>query len=177
MPANTSVIRTEAIEQRILLVRGEKIIIDSDLAAFYGVTTKRLNEQVKRNTGRFPEDFVFRLSAKEKAEVVAKCDHLDKLKYSANLPLAFTEHGAIMAASVLNSDRAIEMSVFVVRAFVRLRQYAIQNQELAQKLADLERHLIGHDQQIAALVGAIRTLMSPNPIPVPRRIGFGVDDP
>jgi len=111
-----------------------KIIVDSDLAEFYGVTTKRLNEQVKRNQGRFPEDFVFRMTAQEKAQVVAKCDHLSKLKYSTVLPSVFSEHGAIMAANVLNSEKAIEMSVFVVRAFVSLRQYVLQHRELAQRL-------------------------------------------
>ena len=120
MSDNDPIVRVGAIEQRILLIRGEKVIIDADLAEFYGVTTKRLNEQMKRNRGRFPEDFVFRLTASKKSEVVANCDHLSKVKYSAALPYAFTEHGTIMVASVPNSERAIEMSVFVVRAFVHL---------------------------------------------------------
>ena len=99
------------ISTAILTVRGERVILDADLAATYGVTTKRLNEQVKRNTDRFPPDFSFQLTAEEKAEVVANCDHLARLKFSPVLPRAFTEHGAIMAANVLNSPRAAQMSV------------------------------------------------------------------
>ncbi len=98
------------------------MILDTDLAKLYGVTTKRLNEQVKRNRERFPEDFMFQLTPEERSEVVANCDHLSKLKFSPVLPCAFTEHGAIMAASILNTPRAIETSVLVVRAFVRLRK-------------------------------------------------------
>ena len=112
-------IATRGIESRILHIRGLRVMIDADLAELYGVTTRRLNEQVKRNIKRFPPDFVFRLSSDEKAEVVAICDHLAGLKFSKTLPYAFTEHGAIMAANVLNSARAVEMSVFVVRAFVK----------------------------------------------------------
>lgn len=171
MNAPKTVIRTSLIESRILLIRGEKVIIDADLAEFYGVATKRLNEQVGRNRGRFPEDFVFRLTRAEKAEVVAKCDHLRKLKYSKGFPHAFTEHGALMAASVLNSTRAVEVSVFVVRALVRLREAIGQSAELARKLSQLERHLANHDHQILSLVAAIRQMTSPQP-PNRRRIGF-----
>ena len=160
------------IERRILLIRGEKVIVDTDLAEFYGVPTKRLNEQVKRNPGRFPRDFVFRLTAKERAEVVAKCDHLAKLKYSKALPLAFSEHGALMAASVLNTHRAVGMSVFVVRAFVRLREVLTQSVELARRLSQLERRLAGHDEQILSLVAVIRQLASTSSVPERRRIGF-----
>jgi hypothetical protein len=102
---------TSPIESRILDLRGQKVIIDADLAELYGVTTKRLNEQIRRNIERFPEDFMFRISAEEKTEVVANCDHLKKLKFSPVLPNAFTEHGAIMAASGLNSQRAMDVSV------------------------------------------------------------------
>jgi len=104
----------EHIEQVILLIRGQKVILAADLAGLYGVTTKRLNEQVKRNRERFPEDFLFQLTTEEKNELVANCDHLSNLKFSPKLPYAFTEHGAIMAASVLNSEQAIETSIFVV---------------------------------------------------------------
>lgn len=165
------------IQQRILLIRHEKVIIDADLAEVYGVTTRRLNEQVKRNRGRFPADFMFQLSALEKREVVANCDHLRKLKYSSTLPYAFTEHGAIMAASVLNADRAIEMSVFVVRAFIRLRRCLMEQQELVRRLADLEHAIGAHDQQISSIVEAIRRLMSPEALPPQRRIGFEVEHP
>lgn len=160
------------VEQRILLIRGERVIIDADLAEFYGVSTKRLNEQIKRNKRRFPDDFVFRLTTAEKSEVVAKCDHLAKLKFSKTLPFAFTEHGALMAASVLNSERAVEVSVFVVRAFVRLRQMVEQNKELARRLHQLERKLADHDEQILSLVNAIQRLAEPVRVPAKRRIGF-----
>ena len=139
MTANKSVIPAGKIEQRILMIRGEKVIVDADLAEFYGVPTKRLNEQVKRNKDRFPEDFMFQLNADEKSEVVAKCDHLEKLKFSKVLPYAFTEHGAIMAASVLNSPQAAEISIFIVRAFVKLRQTILEHKELSQKISQIER--------------------------------------
>jgi hypothetical protein len=117
-------------------------MLDADLAALYGVSTKRLNEQVRRNKDRFPGDFVFKLTAGEKAEVVAKCDHLAKLKFSPVLPHAFTEHGAVMLASVLNSKIAVEASIQVVRAFVRLRQMLATHKDLAAKLAELQsRHV------------------------------------
>jgi len=172
MGSTKPVIQVGRIEQRILLIRGERVIIDSDLAEFYGVSTKRLNEQVRRNRKRFPEDFVFQLNADEKSEVVAKCDHLGNLKYSRVLPLAFTEHGALMAASVLSSSRAVEVSVFVVRAFVKLRQVVETHKELASKLAQLERKLARHDGQILSLVEAIRRLAEPSTVPERRRIGF-----
>ena len=163
------------IEQRILLIRGEKIIVDADLAGFYGVPTKRLNEQVKRNKDRFPDDFMFQLSAEEKSEVVANCDHLSKLKYSSSLPYVFTEHGAIMAASVLNSRRAVEVSVFIVRAFVKLRRMIAENKELSRRIVQIERHLAEHDNQIMELLKAIKQLLKPDPLPKKRRIGFHSD--
>src|SRR5271169_3335046 len=121
MPKTPTLVPVERIESRILLIRSQKVLVDSDLAELYGVSTKRLNEQVKRNQNRFPADFMFKLTAKEKTEVVANCDHLPSLKFSPGLPNAFTEHGAIMVASVLNTPRAMEVSVYVVRAFVKLR--------------------------------------------------------
>jgi ORF6N domain len=163
------------IEQRILLIQGEKVIVDADLAEFYGVPTKRLNEQVKRNKDRFPNDFMFQLSAEEKSEVVANCDHLSKLKYSSSLPYVFTEHGAIMAASVLNSPRAVEVSVFIVRAFIKLRRMIAENKELSRKIVKIERHLAEHDNQIMELVKAIKQLLKPDPLPKKRRIGFHSD--
>jgi hypothetical protein len=164
------------IEQRILLIRGQRVMLDADLAGLYGTTTKRLNEQVKRNRGRFPEDFMFQLTKKEKAEVVAICDHLAKLKFSPVLPNAFTEHGAIMVASVLNTKRAVQVSVFVVRAFVKLREMLSTHKELAHKLAELERKLQNHDESIQSLVVAIRQLMTPSE-PKKRPIGFLVEEP
>ena len=176
MSTKKPVVRVEAIQQRILLIRGEKVIIDADLAQFYGVSTKRLNEQVKRNKKRFPKDFMFRLTSDEKSEVVANCDHLSKLKYSKTRPYAFTEHGAIMAASILNSSQAVGISVFIVRAFVTLRRVISESKELAQKMALLEQKVADHDQQILSLVQAIRELVSPKPVPKKRQIGFHVKD-
>jgi hypothetical protein len=173
-----ALIPVEVIEQRILLIRGQRVMLDADLAGLYGTTTKRLNEQVKRNRGRFPEDFMFQLTKKEKAEVVANCDHLAKLKFSPVLPNAFTEHGAIMAASVLNTEKAIQISVYVVRAFVKLREMLSTHKELAHKLAALERKLQNHDESIRSLVVAIRQLMRPPEPETPKkRIGFLVEEP
>lgn len=170
-----SIIKVGAIQQQILLIRGEKVILDADLAEAYGVTTKALNQAVRRNADRFPSDFMFRLTKEEKLEVVTNCDHLQKLKFSPVNPYAFTEHGAIMAASVLNSPRAIEVSVYVVRAFVQLRQIIAGHKELARKISQLERRLSGHDTQIIALIEAIKQLMDPKPPPKTRQIGFSND--
>ena len=176
MSLSKSVIQVGKIEQRILLIRGEKVIIDADLAEFYGVATKRLNEQVKRNKDRFPDDFMFQLTLEEKSEIIRIFSHLSKLKYSKALPYAFTEHGTIMAASVLNSQRAIEVSVFIVRAFVKLRRIITEHKELARKIDQLERRLADHDQQILSLIQAIKGLMNPKPLPKKRRIGFHPDE-
>jgi hypothetical protein len=161
------------IGERILLVRGVRVIVDADLAQLYGVPTKALNQQVRRNWDRFPDDFAFRLTKEEKAELVTKCDHLGNLKHSKALPLAFTEHGALMAANVLKSKRAVEVSVFVVRAFVRLREMIEQNREIARRLRQLESRVAEHDGQILSLVRAIRQLAVPDDVPAKRRIGFG----
>lgn len=157
---------------QLLLIRGQKVILDSDLAALYGVPTKRLNEQVKRNIKRFPPDFMFQLSAAEKAEVVANCDHLKKLKFSPSLSYASTEHGAIMAASVLNTDQAIQISVFVVRAFVQLRQMLLSQGQLAGRVECLEKAVADHDEQIVLIVDAIRLLAPPEEEPPREPFGF-----
>ncbi len=170
------------IESRIVVLRGLRLMIDADLAVLYGVTTKRLNEQVKRNADRFPGDFMFRLTTPEKAEVVANCDHLAKLRFSKVLPFAFTEHGAIQAANVLASPQAVEMGIFVVRAFVRMRELAAVHADLAKRLDELEGKTEGlalsHDTfsrntrlQLRQLFDALRELMAP-PDPPKRPIGF-----
>lgn len=164
-----SLVPVERVERSILILRGEKVILDSDLADLYGITTKRLNEQVRRNRGRFPPDFMFQLTAAEKEEVVANCDHLARLKYSPARPLAFTEHGALMAANVLSSPRAIDASVMVVRAFVRLRQLLASHIELKRQLDDLEKK---YDTQFQQVFVAIRSLMAPPDQPDKGRIGF-----
>jgi hypothetical protein len=161
MPKTQAIVQVERIESRIQLIRGQKVMVDSDLAELYGVNTKRLNEQVKRNQNRFPADFMFKLTAMEKAEVVANCHHLQTLKFSPGLPNTFTEHGAIMVASVLNTPLAIEVSVYVVRTFVKLREMLGAHRELAGKLAELEGRVEAHDENITALFEAIRQLMHP----------------
>jgi len=158
---DTSIVLVEQVQSKILFMRGQKVILDSDLAALYGVPTKRLNEQVKRNHDRFPPDFMFQLTKAEKDDVVAICDHLWKLKFSPVLPYAFTEHGAIMAASVVNSERAVQASIYVVRAFVKLRQMLAPYKELMGKLDQLEKKLQTHDGQIITIIRAIKLLMPP----------------
>jgi len=164
-----ALVPVERVERRILFIRGEKVILDSDLAELYGVTTKRLNEQVRRNRDRFPPGFMFQLTAKEKAEVVANCDHLARLKFSPALPLAFTEHRAIMAANVLSSSKAVAASVMVVRAFVRLRQMLASHADLARKLEDLEKR---YDSQFKQVFTAIRALMEAPGDSLRKRIGY-----
>ena len=163
-----SIVPLENIESRIFLIRGHKVMIDADLANIYGVTTKRLNEQIKRNRDRFPEDFMFQLTKEEKDEVVANCDHLKKLKYSPVLPNAFTEHGAIMIATILNSPVAVQASIHVVRAFVKLLQILASNKELSKRFNELEKK---YDAQFKVVFDAIRQLMTP-PEPKRRKIGF-----
>jgi hypothetical protein len=163
----------ERIQRLILIARGEKVILDKDLAELYGVKTSRLNEQVKRNIKRFPDDFMFQLTEQE-------FDHLKSHFATSSAgwggtrkpPFVFTEHGAIMAASVLNTPLAVEMSIFVVRAFVQLRSLLATHKQLAAKLTELERKLSTRDTQIMALIDAIKQLMTPPPTRDKRRIGF-----
>ena len=164
----------QVVVSKILLLRGQRVMLDADLAELYGVTTKRLNEQVKRNVDRFPEDFMFQLNAEEKVEVVANCDHLGRLRYSSSLPYAFTEHGALMLGNVLKSPRAVEVSLLVVRAFVQIREMLSAHKDISAKLDQLERKLSSHDQAIAGVIDAIRQLMTP-PAPTRRGIGFTAD--
>ena len=170
------------IEGRIQVLRGLRVMIDADLASLYGVPTKVLNQAVKRNAGRFPTDFMFQLDAAEKLEVVTNCDHLAKLKFSRSLPFAFTEYGAVALANVLASAQAVEMGIYVVRAFVRLRQAASLHADLDQRLIELEekteRLELSHDTfsrntraQLKQVFDALRELMTP-PDPPKRPIGF-----
>lgn len=171
----------EAITHRIFMLREQKVLLDSDLAALYGVDTRRLNEQVRRNRARFPKDFIFELSVEEYANLKS---HFATSSWGGRrkLPLAFTEHGAIMAATVLNSPRAVEVSVYVVRAFVQMRELAATHQDLAKRLNTLEKKTetlaMQHDAfsrntrvQLKQVFEAIRQLMTP-PDPPRRPIGF-----
>jgi hypothetical protein len=165
----------EVIERRIFVIRGQKVMLDRDLAGLYGVPTKRLNEQVKRNIKRFPEDFMFQLTSAEKEEVVANCDHLKILKFSPQLPYAFTEHGILMLSSVLNSERAVQVNIAIMRAFVRLKQVFDTHKELAEKLKEIEGEVGKHSKLIIEIFEIIKQLIPP-PLPPPkpeRPLGFG----
>jgi phage regulator Rha-like protein len=161
-----------AVESRILFLRHQRVMLDVDLAQLYGVTVKRLNQQVTRNQDRFPSDFMFQLNSKEHIALRLQFATSNKSRGGRRYPpYAFTEHGAIMAATVLNSKRAVQMSVFVVRAFVRLREMLATNRRLAGKINELENRLDTHDFAIQDLIDAIKKLMSPKE-PSRIRIGF-----
>ena len=171
-----ALIPVERVARSIRLLRGHKVLLDAELAALYGVTTARLNQQVRRNTERFPADFLFELTPAEFSALMMQ-NAISKPGRGGRrkLPLAFTEHGAIMAATVLNSPRAVEMTVHVVRAFVKLREILASDKNLAQKLAALERSLVVLDvktqSQFKEVYKAIRALMNDSP-PKQRPIGF-----
>ena len=174
--ADQNLVPLERVERSILILRGHRVIFDSDLAALYGVPVKRLNEQVKRNIDRFPDDFAFNLTEEESEALRSQFATLKtgRGEHRKYLPRVFTEHGALMAASVLNSPKAVEMSIFVVRAFVRLRQVLAANRQIAAKLNELERKTAAHDKNIVALFQAVRSLMSVPEKPS-RKIGFRRD--
>jgi phage regulator Rha-like protein len=163
---------TTPVESQILILRHQRVILDSDLAELYGVTVKQLNQQIKRNQERFPADFMFQLTAKEnqilRSQIVTSSKKHGGRRYP---PYAFTEHGAIMAATVLNSKQAIEMSVFVVRAFVRMREMLAKNRQLAAKIKELDQRLETHDTAIQDIIEAIKELMVPEESSK-RKIGF-----
>ena len=166
--------KIEDITRAILVLRGRRVLLDAELAVLYGVTTRRLNEQVRRNRKRFPDDFLFELTTEEFANLKSRFA-TSSWGGRRKRPLAFTEHGAIQAATILNSPRAVEMSVYVVRAFVKLREVLSSNRELARRFEQLESRLDSklteHDEAIAAILSAIRELMRPRDQPR-RGIGF-----
>ena len=172
--SKTTIILAKRVGSKILVLRNQKVILDADLAELYGVPVKHLNQQIKRNHDRFPSDFLFCLTKAEheglRSQFVTSNPGRGGRRY---LPNAFTEHGAIMAATVLNSKRALEMSIFVVRAFVQMRQALVVNQHVVSKLAELEARLDSHDDEIQDLVEAIRELVTPLPANN-RPIGFGL---
>jgi len=172
MAKSAIAVARKKVDSKILVLRGQRVILDTDLAELYGVKVRHLNQQVKRNAKRFPLAFLFQLSPHElkllRSQNVISSEGHGGSRY---LPYAFTEHGAIMAATVLNSERAIEMSVFVVLAFVRMRRAIAGNRHILTKLAELERRLKSHDADIQDLMDAIRELMSPAE-PTRTRIGF-----
>ena len=175
----------EVIEQRIHIIRGQKVMFDTDLAKLYGVPAKRLNEQVKRNSARFPEDFMFQLTSEEAGNLrpqfatSSSRSQFATLKRGQNikyLPYVFTEQGVAMLASVLKSRRAIDTSIAIVRVFVKLRQIASTHLELGKKLDDLERKYQKHDAEIGMIFKALRKLIDDRAVPPPskHRIGFSV---
>jgi hypothetical protein len=167
----SSLIPVERVQQAILFIRGGKVILDADLASLYGVETRVLVQAVKRNVQRFPKDFMFRLSSDEFHSLRSQFVISKSRGGRRYMPYVFTEHGAIMAANVLNSNQAVRMSVFVVRAFVKLRETALQYKELAAKLTELERKVGIHDHAIASTIASIRQLMS-SPARERKPIGF-----
>lgn len=171
--AASAALLPQELAERIQVIRGQRVLLDADLARLYEVETKRFNEQIRRNLARFPPDFMFSLTPQEFAGLRSQIATSNRggRRY---LPMVFTEHGAIMAASVLNSQRAVEMSVFVVRAFVQLREVLVRDHALADKLAALEQRVTQHDQSLSDLIEAIRALMA-QPTSANRPIGFTAD--
>jgi hypothetical protein len=184
---SASLIPVERIEGAILVIRGRKVMLSHDLAALYGVSTRTFNQAVRRNAARFPEDFMFQLTwdeaAASRSQIVTLNDSTSRsqnatLKRGGNIkyrPYAFSEHGAVMAATILNSPRAVEVSVFVVRAFVRLSRVAADQRQLALRLAELESRVTVHDKALQAVIAQLKALIQPTE-PKKRRIGFGPDD-
>jgi hypothetical protein len=194
--------RNEAPNIRILTVRDQKVVLDSDLAAVYGVTTKRLNEQFRRNRKRFPEDFAFQLTAEESAALTSQIATLDEAGSSREpirsqsatpsgrsqsmrsqiatasrrniryRPWVFTEHGALQVANILRSDRAIAMSVYVIRAFIELRERIASNAAILKRLAEIDKTLLEHDTALRDIYQKLLPLLAPPPAPPPRQIGF-----
>ena len=185
MKQSSQTLTVERVEPLLHVLRGERILLDVDLAGIYGVPTKRLNEQVKRNSERFPADFAFRLTNGEAVELLRSRSQFATLKRGQNikyLPYAFTEHGAIMAANVLNSPQATQMSVYVVRAFVKMRSVLSDTKSLARKLAQLEKELKSrldvHETAIVEVLQRVMDILDPPPQPEPKRrqIGFHAAD-
>ena len=171
MPNKTDLIPAASIEKKIMLLRDQKVLLDSDLAALYGVTTSNLNKAVKRNAERFPDDFMFRLTPAEYQSLRFQIGILKRGAHAKYLPYAFTEQGVAMLSSVLRSPRAVSVNIEIMRAFVRIRQWLASNAELARKLAKLEKK---YDAQFRVVFDAIRELMRP-PAPPRKRIGFNAD--
>ncbi len=175
MKSKAGIVLSEVIQGKIILIRGQKVMLDADLAELYEVSTKRLNEQVRRNSRRFPSDFMFQLTKEEYSVLRSQFATLEKGRgrHRKYLPYAFTEQGVAMLSSVLTSERAILVNVEIMRTFVRLREILATHKELARKLEELEKK---YDEQFAVVFEAIRELMKPPEPPPKRRIGFGVEE-
>lgn len=164
----------EDIEQMIFLIQDQRVMIDHDLAFLYGVETKHLNRQVRRNPERFPEEFMFRLTREERGELVTNCHRFRTMKHSSSPPYAFTENGVAMLASVLKSKRAVKISIHIIKTFVKLRRWVAASKDLARKLEELETRVGEHDEEIQLIFRALHELINPRkPKEKPkRRIGF-----
>ncbi len=171
-----SLVPNELIASRILLIRDQKVMIDSDIAALYGVTTKRLNEQVKRNISRFPSNFMFELTKQEKDQVVANCDHLEKLKFSPVLPKVFTEHGIMMVANVLTSERAIQVSIQIIEVFIKMREILTDNLSLKLEIEEIKKKLTNQSKNIELVFNYLDELIDKKENQKPRiPIGYKKD--
>ena len=170
-------VKSHTIQQRILTIRGQRVMIDRDLAELYGVETKYLNRQVKRNKQRFPERYIFQISRKELNELVTKWHRFEPLKHSSSRPYAFTEHGVSMLSAVLNSPRAVDISLFIVDTFVQLRRALYHHKEPAYELSALKMRVDKHDEELVHIIEAMQELLNPPDPPPKRRIGFGVEEP
>jgi phage regulator Rha-like protein len=167
------IITEEFIMSKILLIRDQKVMIDSDLATLYSVTTKQLNQQVKRNIKRFPSNFMFQLTEIEKEQVVANCDHLNKLKFSSTLPYVFTEHGTMMLGNVLSSDRAIEFSIKIVEAFIKMREFLTNDLSVKLEIEEIKKKLINHDKNIELVFSYLDEMMEKQENKIERnKIGY-----
>jgi len=164
-----NIISLEVITSKIFFIRGKKVILDRDLALLYEVTTKRLNEQVKRNIKRFPEDFMFQLTKTEKDELVAICDRFNTMKHSTVYPYVFTEQGVAMLSGVLNSDRAISVNIQIMRAFTQLRRMLLTNVGFRRKVEEMEKK---YDKRFAIVFQALKQLLEPSPAKPKPPIGF-----
>ena len=151
-----SIVPVEIIQNKIYLIRGQKVMIDADLAALYDVTNKRLKEQIRRNTKRFPEDFMFQLTTEEKNELAANCGQFRSLKHSTTNPYAFTEQGVAMLSSVLNSDRAVEVNIQIIRTFTKLREMMSSHKDFARKIEEMEKK---YDHQFKIVFDAIKQIL------------------
>jgi phage regulator Rha-like protein len=171
-----SLVPNELIASRILLIRGQKVMIDSDIAQLYGVSTTRLNEQVKRNKTRFPNNFMFELTKEEKQEVIANCDHLENLKFSPVLPKVFTEHGIMMVANVLTSERAIQVSIQIIEVFIKMREILTDNLSLKLDIEEIKKKLSNHSKNIELVFNYLDELIDKKDNEKPRKeIGYKAD--
>ena len=179
MMSNTELMLAPDVARLIHSVRDQRVILDADLAGLYGVPTKRLNEQVKRNASRFPSDFMFRLTFEEAEQCKRSRSQFATLQRGQNikyLPYAFTEHGALMAANILNSPRAVSMSVYVIRAFVKMREDVAANAAILRRLAEIDKTLLVHDVTLREILQKLRPLLEPPPQPPKPEIGFHVKE-